>query len=97
MALAQWSRGMIRASGARGPGFKSRLSPPNLFFSIFSPYFSGQDGCHTCKNRLSPSRIQSELLSSISREKSDSSEGKKRKQFRMFPLEDVPGRKKFMK
>ena len=25
--VAQWSRGMIRASGARGPGFKSRMSP----------------------------------------------------------------------
>ena len=25
--MARWSRGMIRASGVRGPGFKSRTSP----------------------------------------------------------------------
>lgn len=32
--LAWWSRGMIRASGARGPGFNSRSSPP--FWSQFT-------------------------------------------------------------
>ena len=34
MWVAQWSRGMIRASGARCPGFKSRLSPQQNF-SLF--------------------------------------------------------------
>ena len=33
LSRAQWSSGMIPASGAGGPGFKSRLSP-NTFSSI---------------------------------------------------------------
>ena len=30
LSRAQWSSGMIPASGAGGPGFKSRLSPKNF-------------------------------------------------------------------
>ena len=36
--MACWSRGMIRASGARGPGFNSRTGP--LFIQVEFYYIS---------------------------------------------------------
>ena len=38
LQAARWSRGMIRASGARGPGFKSRTSPFLLVVATFKVF-----------------------------------------------------------
>ena len=38
-AMACWSSGMIRASGARGPGFDSRTGPTGILTTIQSTLF----------------------------------------------------------
>ena len=44
---ARWSRGMIRASGARGPGFKSRTSPEVLWQMLsWSEYICATPAFH---------------------------------------------------
>ena len=40
-SLARWSRGMILASSARSPGFKSQTSPEFLLYEE-SKWFTGQ-------------------------------------------------------
>ena len=53
LSRAQWSSGMIPASGAGGPGFKSRLSPKCFFrdFLILPGYFlkNDQPGTDWCR------------------------------------------------
>ena len=50
---ARWSRGMILASGARGPGFKSRTSP-----SCYSVHPYLLSSCISCIQRMLPENYQ---------------------------------------
>ncbi len=64
--MAQWSRGMIPALGAGGPGFKSRLSP-NSFWCCVSlelprVFAQQEERCPSCGN-LHDNRFVGSLLS----------------------------------
>ena len=52
MSVARWSRGMICASDARGPGFKSRTSP------IFSFFFSKKNDENLNPNTLNKAQLK---------------------------------------
>ena len=65
--MARWSRGMIRASGARGPGFKSRSSPEvfqvwrsltmsgNWSVTVKEPWHGDMSNLHVqCKSDTTP-------------------------------------------
>ena len=57
--LAWWSRGMILASGARGPGFKSRSSPTYLFCGLVCQ----QKNSWRCRgSNPRPSKCESDAL-----------------------------------
>ena len=51
--VARWSRGMIRASGARGPGFKSRTSPVDFWLANWSVTASKINGARLMIEHIS--------------------------------------------